>query len=224
VFFGVETAVGLTAVVHFLNNLFKLGLLARKADRGVALRFGVPAVVAAFAGAHVLTRLSGLPPLTSYAAFGASREVTAVKLALGALMLVFAALEAWPKAASLSFDRKYLPLGGVLSGFFGGLSGHQGALRSAFLVRGGLSKEAFVATGVVIACMVDATRMAVYASRFPMDDLRAHAGILSAATASAFLGVLAGGRLLEKMTIVSVQRVVAGMLALIGLGLASGSI
>ena len=29
----------------------------------------------------------------------------------------------------LEFDRRYLPLGGLLSGFFGGLSGHQGALR-----------------------------------------------------------------------------------------------
>ena len=33
------------------------------------------------------------------------------------------------------------------SGFFGGLSGMQGALRSAFLARAGLSKEAFVASG-----------------------------------------------------------------------------
>lgn len=223
-FFGVETAVGLTAVVHFLNNFFKLLLLGRKADRAVVLRFGVPAVVAAFAGARALTSLSGLAPLAGYEAFGSLREVTAVKLALGAVMLVFAALEASPKAAALSFDRKYLPLGGALSGFFGGLSGHQGALRSAFLVRSGLSKEAFVATGVVIACMVDVTRMAVYAAGFPLDSLRSHAVILSAATASAFAGVLAGRLLLEKMTIVSVQRAVAGMLALIGLGLASGLI
>jgi len=221
-FFGVETAVGLTAVVHFLNNLFKLSLLGRRADRVVVLKFGVPAVLAAFAGAHALARLSGHPPLAGYQVFGGHREITAVKLALGTLMLVFAALEGSKKAAALSFDRKYLPLGGALSGFFGGLSGHQGALRSAFLVRSGLSKEAFVATGVVIACMVDATRMTVYASSFSLDSLRAHAAILSAATASAFLGVLAGSRLLEKVTITSVQRAVAGMLALIGLGLAAG--
>jgi uncharacterized membrane protein YfcA len=223
-FFGVETAVGLTAVVHFLNNLFKLVLLSRRADRAVVLRFGVPAVLAAFAGARALALLSRLPPLAGYEAFGEPREITAVKLSLGALMLAFAALEAWPAAAAVSFDRRYLPLGGALSGFFGGLSGHQGALRSAFLVRSGLSKEGFVATGVVIACMVDATRMAVYATGFPLDSLRAHGGILAAATASAFLGVLAGRLLLEKVTIVSVQRAVAGMLALIGLGLAAGLI
>jgi hypothetical protein len=46
-------------------------------------------------------------------------------------------------------------VGGILSGFFGGLSGIQGAIRSAFLVKSGLKKEAYIATGVVIACFVD---------------------------------------------------------------------
>jgi len=69
------------------------------------------------------------------------------------------------------FDRRYLPLGGVLSGFFGGLSGHQGALRSAFLIRCGLSQEAFVATGIVAACLVDLARLAVYARHLASLDL-----------------------------------------------------
>lgn len=47
------------------------------------------------------------------------------------------------------FPPHWLPLGGLLSGFFGGLSGNQGALRSAFLLKAGLSKEAFIATGTV---------------------------------------------------------------------------
>ena len=45
----------------------------------------------------------------------------------------------------------FLAAGGLLSGFLGGLSGHQGALRSAFLIKCGLSKEVFIASGVVIA-------------------------------------------------------------------------
>ena len=31
-FFPVEIAIGLTAIVHFLNNLFKLALLGRKSE------------------------------------------------------------------------------------------------------------------------------------------------------------------------------------------------
>ena len=46
-FFPVEHAVALTAVVHFLNNLFKLALVGRHADRRVVVRFGIPAILAA---------------------------------------------------------------------------------------------------------------------------------------------------------------------------------
>jgi len=38
-----------------------------------------------------------------------------------------------PTLKNLQFDSNKLYLGGALSGFFGGLSGHQGTLRSALL-------------------------------------------------------------------------------------------
>ena len=61
---------------------------------------------------------------------------------------------------------KYIPLGGALSGFFGGLSGQQGALRSAFLIRTGLNKETFIGTSVVSAVVVDVSRLIVYGVTF----------------------------------------------------------
>ena len=76
-------------------------------------------------------------------------------IALLAMLLIFGLGELLPRAQGLSFSPRYLPLGGALSGFFGGLSGMQGALRSAFLVRANLSKEAFIATGVVVAALID---------------------------------------------------------------------
>lgn len=98
IFFPVEVAVALTAIVHLANNIFKLFLTGKKADRAVVLRFGLPAIIGALIGAFLLLRITG----------------------------------------------------------------HQGALRSAFLVRAGLSKESFIATGVIIACMIDITRLGVY--------------------------------------------------------------
>lgn len=223
-FFPVEAAVGLTAVVHFLNNLFKLGLLGKHADRSVALRFGVPAILAAFVGAQALVWLSDLPPLASYAAFGKSLDILPVKLAIGLLMIAFAIVEIVPAFETLSFDLRYLPVGGVLSGFFGGLSGNQGALRSAFLIRCGLSKEGFIATGVVIACLVDVTRLGVYAAKFSAADVGANAGLLTAATLSAFVGAWGANRLLHKVTIRAVQWTVAVLLFVIAVGLAGGVI
>ncbi len=65
-FFPVEVAIGLTAIVHFLNGLFKVGLVGRNADRKVVLYFGIPAALAALVGAAVLALLAHLPPLFVY--------------------------------------------------------------------------------------------------------------------------------------------------------------
>jgi uncharacterized membrane protein YfcA len=222
VFFPAPVAVALTGVVHLLNSLFKLGLVGRQADGRVVLLFGAPALLAAAAGAAVLLRLTDLPPLLSYAIGERLFQVTSVKLTIGLLMIVFAWLELSKRLEGISFPSRYLPLGGVLTGFFGGLSGHQGALRSAFLVRSGLSKEAFIATGVVVATIVDITRLTVYATGLQSVSLGEHGSILLVATLSAFAGAFAGSRLVKKVTLRGLQRLVAAALAVIAIGVASG--
>jgi uncharacterized membrane protein YfcA len=221
-FFPMDAAVAMTAVVHFLNNLFKLALLGRHADRGVVLRFGLPALPASFLGALALVWFSGRAPLGHYTLAGRAYEVTIVKLVVAALMLGFAALEAVPRLRRLAFASRWLPLGGVLSGFFGGLSGHQGALRSAFLVRANLEKTAYLATGIALACLVDLTRLSVYAGHFARVGLGASPGLLAAAAASAFAGAFVASRLVSKVTFEAVRVLVSVLLTLIALGLASG--
>jgi uncharacterized protein len=221
-FFPVEQAVALTAIVHFLNNLFKLALVGRHAAWGVVLRFGLPAVVASLLGAWALVRLSGTNPLFTYTAFGHDFKVMPVKVVVGLLLLLFALIELIPRLRDLSFGPRYLPVGGLLSGFFGGLSGMQGALRSAFLARAGLSKEAFIATGVVIACLIDVSRLGVYSASLAAEAGRLDYGLLSAAVLSAFAGAALGNRYLKKVTMRGIQRTVAVMLALVALGLISG--
>jgi uncharacterized membrane protein YfcA len=223
-FFPLEIAIGLTAVVHLANNLFKLALVGKFADVAVVLRFGLPALVAAFLGAEALLRLAHLPSLVSYELCGHTLQVAPVKLVVAILMVVFALLEVHPALAGFTLPRSWLPLGGVLSGFFGGLSGHQGALRSIFLLKCGLSKEGFISTGVVIACLVDTSRLAVYAAGFPPHLIRNNAGPLMAAMLAALLGSILGRRLLTKITMRFVQFLVAALLFLVALGLASGLI
>jgi len=221
-FFPADMAVAMTAIVHFLNNTFKLFLVGRQAQWNVVLGFGLPAIIAAFGGAAVLFLVSDLSPVTSYAVAGRIYEVTPVKLVMAILIMIFALLELLPQVQQMEFDRKYLPVGGLLSGFFGGLSGHQGALRSAFLIRAGLSKESFIATGVVIACLVDATRLFVYTGHLSATGLDMNAPLLIAATASAFLGAFLGNRLVRKVTMRSVQVTVAVLLFVVAAGLGSG--
>ena len=215
-------AVAMTAIVHFANNIGKLFLVGRHADRGVAIRFGLPAVVAAFAGASALVWMSGLSPLYEYVFVGRDCVITPVKVVISLLMILFAIVELSGSKESLSLDRRYLPVGGVVSGFFGGLSGHQGALRSVFLLRCGLTKESFIATGVVVACVVDVVRLTVYSSRFGAGLADADVGPLIAAVVFAFLGAVVGRRFLTKVTMRTVQLIVAVMLFIIAAGLGTG--
>lgn len=221
-FFPIEQAVALTAVVHFLNGLFKLALVGRHADRKVVLRFGLPAIVASFLGAVVLVWLAGVAPLFSYSAFGQLLSVTLVNLVIGLLLLFFASLEFLPRFRTLSFGAQFMPLGGVLSGFFGGLSGMQGALRSAFLSRAGLTKEAFIGTGVLVACLIDFTRLGIYFSSLAKEGASLDYSLLAAAVLSAFIGTMLGNKYLKKSTMLGIQRMVAVMLFMVALGLITG--
>lgn len=224
-FFPVPLAIAATAVVHFANNLFKFGLMARDANWSIVARFSLPAAVAATFGALSLGYFDRLPSVWQYTIADKHFEVTAVKAVIGSLIVLFALLELSSRFQALAFAPRWLPVGGALSGFFGGLSGNQGVLRSAFLLKAGLSKEAFVATGVVSAVIVDAVRLTVYGTAMlsgQFTQVESLALPVAVATICAFLGAFAGKRLLKKVTMRAVQLVVAiGMLG-IGGGLVTG--
>ena len=226
-FFPLPLAIGATALVHLANNLFKAGLIGRHTDRRVAWRFGAPAVVAAFGGAALLAVLGGRAPFAHIELGGLVLEPTALGMVVGILIIAFALIEWHPRLTAMSFPAQWMPVGGLISGFFGGLSGHQGALRSMFLIRAGLSKEAFVATGVIVAIGVDFARLAVYGgggiAALADSDSRI-GGLVVTATLAAFAGAWLGSRLLAKVTLVGIQRVVAVCLMLIGIALATGLI
>jgi len=221
-FVPVDQAVALTAVVHFLNSIYKVVLVGRFIDTKTVLRFGLPAILAAIAGAWVLGLLTAIHPLFEYDALGRHFVVTPVKLAIGLLLIAFALLELIPATSNLSFAPRWLPVGGLLSGFFGGLSGMQGALRSAFLIRAGLSKEAFVATAAAIACLVDLSRMSIYATRLSAVADSLNLPLLLAAIIAALTGATLGRLFLHKVKFVAVQQIVAVMMLVIAGCLVSG--
>lgn len=113
-FFPVEQAIALTAIVHFLNGVFKVGLIGRDAKKSIVLTFGLPAVVVSAGGAWLLVWLSRLKPLLRYSAFGYPFEVMPIKLVVRVLLLVFGVLE----MSERSFGPKSLPIGGLSGGFF----------------------------------------------------------------------------------------------------------
>jgi uncharacterized membrane protein YfcA len=226
-FFPVEVAVVATALVHGANNVFKAALLGRDADRDVVIKFGLVAVVAAIFGAMLLGWLAELGTRMSVEVDHTTvLRVTPVKLIIGLLMLGFALFELLPRFRKLEFDRRYLPVGGLLSGFFGGLSGHQGALRSAFLAKSGLSTESFVASNAVIGLLVDLTRISVYLILFTaaggqLGDFDGWTLVI-VGSLSAFCGVMIAKRYLHKVTMASIQTLVGLLLFGVGVALVIG--
>ncbi len=221
-FFPVEVAIALTGVVHFSNNLFKLFLVGKNFDKEVVLRFGIPAVVFALLGALILVKIPNMQPLYTYTLLNKTFEVLPLKLLIAVFMMFFAVVDLLPFFNKLQFDKNKLPIGGALSGFFGGLTGSQGALRSAFLIRSGLSKEAFVGTTVVISSFVDFTRLSVYATRIFNLNLKENGILLICATLSAMTGAFIGNKLLKKVTFKFLQYFVAIALLLLSICLGLG--
>lgn len=224
-FFPVPEAVAATGVVHLLNNLFKGTLLRNRVDWRTSLRFGIPAVPAAVAGAWLLAFLGDTPRLFEWSGFGGRFGPTGAGLAIGILMIVFAALELQRWFQKLSAPPRFMPVGGLITGFIGGLTGQQGAFRSIFLLRSGLAPDRFIATGVMIAVLVDVSRLTTYAASFTaagLDPAGREGLLMLVGTLSAFAGAYLGTRNIEKLTIGSVRYAVAALMFLIGSALVAG--
>lgn len=223
--FPLDVAVAATAVVHLANNVWKGGLLWPDAHWPTVAKFGTAAAVFAIPGAWLLLRLE-VGPLWTYEALGRSREVTPIGLVLGLLILVFSLFELVPWLRQVQVGPKWLVPGGAASGFFGGLSGHQGALRSVFLTKVDLGAKGFVATASFCAIMVDVTRLVVYAGQWQEWTVKINEtggwGLIAGAVAMAFLGAVGGKLVVGKVTFGQVRLVVGILLALTGLLIASG--
>jgi hypothetical protein len=215
-FFPLPVAIGATAVVHLTNNLFKFGLVYKHIHYSTLLRFGLPALIAAFVGGYLLDYFGKFHPLYSYQINDHNFEITLLKIVIGSLMIFFALFDLIPKLSKIKMHQRWIPLGGLLSGFFGGVSGHQGAFRSAFLTKAGLTKNEFIGTSNAIALIIDISRIFVYIKTIDFALLSEEKGILATGVIAAFIGTFFGKELLKKTTMKGIQYIVGGMLLIMG--------
>lgn len=232
-FFDLPIAIGATAIVHLANNLFKFALVSKHIHFPTLLRFGVPALIFAVLGSMLLTFFDHSEPLYTYELGGNAFELTRVKMTIGSLMMFFAWFDLDPRFDKLNVQKKYIPFGGMLSGFFGGLSGHQGAFRAAFLAKAGLTKEQFIGTSNAVSLVVDLARLSIYIFGFVAitgEENKFMSAIMNAKTllivgiVFAFIGTYFGKKLVQKTTITRIQRVVGALLLVMGFLLLMGII
>jgi uncharacterized protein len=223
IFFPIQEAILLTAIVHLLNNIFKLALVAKNIDRSLLLSFGLFAMLGAWLGSSVLAKWIPHQILYQYNLGNIHAEITVLKIAIAGLMVFFTLFDIVPSLKKIEFKKDFVVLGGLISGFFGGLTGHQGALRSAFLVRFSLPKEVFIATGTAIACCIDVIRVPVYLLNSELLFTKSQLLLLGITTLAAFSGAFWGNKLLKKTTMNGVKNAVSLLLfaiaLLIGIGL-----
>mgnify|MGYP000075875540 CR=1 FL=1 len=219
-FFDLPVAIGMTALVHLLNNLFKLHLTWQYASREMVFLFGIPSALAAFAGAWLLGVLATDSTLVQFEWVNVSFQTNWMKIIIGSLLVLFAWLEWAEWKTAFSNGKFWLPVGGLLSGFFGGLSGHQGELRTLFLVGTKMSKEAMIGTGVVIACMVDLVRIGFYATGPAWTHI--DYPVVGLACLAAFAGAWSGRYFLQKLTLPLFRKIIAALLMVFGLMMVLG--
>ena len=214
-----ELAIALTGFVHFVNSALK-SALNRAVNWKIVLVFGLPSLLAAVIGSVFLTMLSNktliLFDLTETLL---TRPVSLLKFIIGFFMMSFSILELTLKGKSSALP---LWLGGALSGFMGGLSGHQGALRSVFLMNRVGEVSAFVSTAAFIGLMTDVSRNSIYLVNLNWGTVDITQLVLTVIAAAA--GVLIGTRLLKKITFGFIQTVVSIGLFILGSATVTGLI
>jgi uncharacterized membrane protein YfcA len=150
IFWDVPIAVLMASIVHLANNILKVALTSRSINWNLFRNFGIPAILFAFLGAYLLHQMNAVM----------TRKMMPI---FGGIMMFFAVLEFFKWKISIN-GLWAMRIGGLLSGFFGGFSGHQGALRALFLSKLKIEPIVFVATTAIISLLVDLTRVGVYFS------------------------------------------------------------
>lgn len=214
IFFPLPLAIILTAVVHLFHNLLKSILLYKFIHWKVALKFGAIALVAAIPGALLLKKLSFLPGIQEYSIWGFTSQITLLKIIIGCMLLLIASAEFFKKRI-LPFHNLFIS--GTVSGFLGGLSGHQGAFRSIFLVHIEKDKNRFIATSSIISVAIDAVRLIIYLYAFTYYFKKDNLPLLTTSLGAALVGVIVGICLLPQITIGIIRNCIIFLLSLFGL-------
>ena len=193
-------AIAVVAIIHGAHNGWKLKVIKSSVNLEAIKRYGWALVLGAILGAL----------LNSYIASNPLLLVVGIALIL---LPILSVTERWTKLRLPETEDR---IGGFGSGFFGGLTGHQGALRALFLQKRLPDKVSYAATASVLALVVDITRIPIYIyfeGRGILDEWTLILGL----TLAAILGVQLGKRWLVRWKDSSIRTGI--LIAIIGSGI-----
>ena len=198
-YFSLPVAIAATALVHFANNIFKGFLMYKHIRIDVFIRFGLPAFVGTILGVYLLTDVEPTQLYTiNYG--NVIRPVYLQSFLLSLFMIIICMLDFIP-SDRFSLGKNMIIPGGLLTGFFGGFTGMQGAVRSAFLTNIQLSKEEFVATSNGVSLIIDVCRIIGYLISGALINAFDAPKPIVIGISGALFGAIIGKILLKKTTI-----------------------
>lgn len=175
-------AIAVVAIVHGAHNAAKYYSLKIHVDFEAIKHYGIWLVIGAIIGALLQNMVPQEPLL----------------ILIGCFLIILPILTLSEDWTGYKIPEANDRIGGFGSGFMGGLSGHQGALRAMFLSRRLTNKMSFAATASILALCVDLTRIPIYLY-FRSEEIVAYSQLTLALVISALLGVKVGKIWLEKL-------------------------
>jgi uncharacterized membrane protein YfcA len=145
-FYPLSQTLLFVGIIHWFGNMWKLLLFRRGIRWRLILSFGIPGIAASLLGASLVFEVS---------ASLLSRILAVFVIIYVVYLFVNPSFKVKENSASAVS-------GGALSGFFAGIFGMGGAVRSLFLSAFDLPKSVYIATGGAIALVIDTTRLTTY--------------------------------------------------------------
>lgn len=197
--FPLRLSVAIVSIPHFAGTVVRFVRLRRHVDRRVFLHFGILSAAGGLAGALLSSRANN-PPLA---------------IVFGCLLLLAGLTGLFGITERFRFGRRTAWIAGALSGFFGGLVGNQGGIRSAGLLGFDIRRDALVATATAVALIVDGARMPVYLATQLRPILDAWP-LIAVATAAVLAGTLLGVPLLRRIPEALFRRILSLLIVALG--------
>ncbi len=197
---GIAVAVAGVAIAHFFGTALRFLILRKSVNRQVFLSFGLTSAAGGLAGALL---------------HGVLQNVI-LTIVFGSL-LVFAGVSGLTGLSDkLRFSGVAAWVAGGASGFFGGLVGNQGGIRSAALFGFKLERDQFVATATGIALVVDIARLPVYLA-LQWHQIASIWPYIVIATIGVIIGTMGGKSILQRLPQLVFRRLVAAIILAIGI-------
>ena len=202
---GTKLAVAAVSIPHAIGTSIRFWRFRREINWKVVRSFGFTSAAGGLTGAL----------LNTWATSRALEIVFGCLLVLAGASQVTGYAKRWRLRGTLAW------LGGALSGFFGGLVGNQGGIRTAAMLGFEVDKRQFVATTTAVALMIDLARVPVYL----VTDTAALARLwptMAIATIGVVIGTIFGERLLARVPEQRFRMVVGILLLLLGVSFLIG--